>query len=233
MGNEMEINRLIQKVVNGETQQAVEVAELLVAGGLAIESLIHDGLTVALRSLDAKCTNEEFNLLEIMLAGRAMTAVMDRVVAKHLLSPAAEVSPDKIVVLGTIKGDIHELGKHVVKMLLRANGFKVIDLGKDVGPQSFIKAALMEGAGYIGVSSLITLTIPSIREVRDLLRKEGLADVKVIAGGAAIQQACADDLNVDYVAADAFDAVAWLLRAGASKENAESAAAPLLDEDSS
>ena len=203
-------SRLIQDVVNGETRQAVETAEKLLSGGLAVESLIHDGLTVALRSLDSKCTNEEFNLLEIMLAGRAMTAVMDNVVSKRLPLQGANVAPDKVMVLGTIRGDIHELGKHVVKMLLRANGYKVVDLGKDIAPQAFVKAALMEGAGFIGVSSLITLTIPYIREIRTLLREEGMTDVKVLAGGAAIQQACADDLNVDYVASDAFDALNYL-----------------------
>jgi methylmalonyl-CoA mutase cobalamin-binding domain/chain len=208
--NGAEFGKLIQNVVNGETRQAIDAAEELLANGLAIESLIHDGLTVALRSLDAKCTNEEFNLLEIMLAGRAMTAVMDTVVSKRLPPQGAHVAPDKIIILGSIKGDIHELGKHVVKMLLRANGYKVVDLGKDVAPRAFVEAALMEGAGFIGVSSLITLTIPYIREVRNLLREEGMADVKVLAGGAAIQQACADDLNVDYVATDAFDALTYL-----------------------
>ena len=210
MNTDAEFSRLIQNVVNGETRQAVEEAEKLLSNGLAIESLIHDGLTVALRSLDSKCTNEEFNLLEIMLAGRAMTAVMDKVVLKQLPSHGALVSADKIMVLGTIRGDIHELGKHVVKMLLRANGYKVVDLGKDIAPQAFVKAALMEGAGFIGVSSLITLTIPYIREIRTLLREEGMTDVKVLAGGAAIQQANADDLNVDYVASDAFDALNYL-----------------------
>jgi methylmalonyl-CoA mutase cobalamin-binding domain/chain len=205
------LNKLITAVVNGETQISVEIAERLIISGLPIEELIHDGLTAALRSLDAKCTNEDFNLLEIMLAGRAMMAVMDNVVAKHLPSSSSSVIlPDKVIVLGTIRGDIHELGKHVVKMLLKANGYKVVDIGKDVHPSNFVKAAIMEGARYIGVSSLITLTIPYIKEIRDTLYKGGLTDIKVIAGGAAIQQANADDLNVDYVARDAFDVLHYL-----------------------
>lgn len=205
------LQSLIEAVVNGENDRSVVLAECLVRDGWAVERLIHEGLTAALRSLDAKCTNEEFNLLEIMLAGRAMMAVMDKVVAKHL--PAvmrALVAPGQTIVLGTIKGDIHELGKHVVKMLLKANGFKVIDIGKDVHPANFVKAAAIEGAASIGVSSLITLTIPYIREIRHILAAEGMQGVTVLAGGAAIQQARPEDLNVDFIAKNAFDGLHFL-----------------------
>jgi methanogenic corrinoid protein MtbC1 len=211
MKKEIEINKLIQAIVNGDTQRSVELSEKFLGSGFPVEKIIHEGLTEALRSLDSKCTNEEFNLLEIMLAGRSMMAVMDKVVAKYLPhSSKAEPAPEKTIVLGTIKGDIHELGKHVVKMLLRANGFRVIDIGKDEYPARFVETAIMEGAGFIGVSSLITLTIPYIREIKGVLYKEALAGIKVIAGGAAIQQAQADDLNVDYIARDAFDALHYL-----------------------
>lgn len=211
MKKESEINKLIQAIVTGETQISVKLSEKLINNVLSIERLINEGLTAALRSLDTKCTNEEFNLLEIMLAGRAMMAVMDEVVAKHLpRSSKVQTLPERTIVIGTIKGDIHELGKHVVEMLLKANGFRVIDLGKDVHPANFVKAAIMEGAGYIGVSSLITLTIPYIREIKEILYREGIVDIKVIAGGAAIQQVYTKDLNVDYIARDAFDALHYL-----------------------
>src|SRR5512143_1763900 len=202
------LQSLIEAVVNGENDRSVVLAECLVRDGWVVERLIHEGLTAALRSLDAKCTNEEFNLLEIMLAGRA---VMDKVVAKHL--PAVTpplVAPGQTIILGTIKGDIHELGKHVVKMLLKANGFKVIDIGKDVHPANFVKAAAIEGAASIGVSSLITLTIPYIREIRHILAAEGMQGVTVLAGGAAIQQARPEDLNVDFIAKNAFDGLHFL-----------------------
>ncbi len=208
---EPEINKLTQAIIAGESKKSVDLAEKLLKGGLPVEKLIDDGVTAELRSLDAKCTNEEFNLLEIMLAGRAMMAVMDDVVARYLpKSSRMNHESEKTIVLGTIKGDIHDLGKHVIKMLLRANDFRVIDIGKDVNPEDFVKAAIMEGAGYIGVSSLITVTIPYIREIKDILSREGLMDIKVIAGGAAIQQTRPKDLNVDYVAKDAFDTLHYL-----------------------
>ncbi|MBZ0158018.1 MAG: cobalamin-dependent protein [Alphaproteobacteria bacterium] len=182
--------------------------------GLPVEDLIREGLTAALRSLDSKCTNEEFNLLEIMLAGRALMAIMDDVLGLYLpASPLVDTIPEKTIIVGTIRGDIHEFGKHIVRMLFKANGYRVIDLGKDVAPHDFVKEAVIEGAGYIGVSSLITLTIPSIREIKEILVKGGLQTIKVIAGGAAIQQATAKELNVDFVAKDPFDALRYLERA--------------------
>ncbi len=206
-----EIDALIQVIVQGEAHLSVTLAEELIAKGLTIESLIQDGLTAALQSLNAKCTNEEFNLLEIMLAGRAMMAVLDNVVARHL-PPSKTVQPgaDRTIVLGTIEGDIHELGKHVVKMLLRSSGYRVIDIGKDIGPEEFVNRAIREGAGYIGVSSLLTTTIPSITRIRELLKKAGRSDIKLIAGGGAIQQTSKDDLNVDFVAQTAFDIFHYL-----------------------
>lgn len=202
---------LINAVVNGDNTLSVELSEQLVKNGLPVDLLIHDGLTAALRSLDVKCTNEEFNLLEIMLAGRAMMSVMDKVVAKYVPSLGQDAaSPGQTIILGTIRGDIHELGKHVVKMLLKANGFRVVDIGRDVPPAHFVKAAIREGAAYIGVSSLITLTIPSIREIKRILAAEGAPNITVLAGGAAIQQANPSDLNVDFVAKNAFDALHFL-----------------------
>ncbi len=205
------IEELIKAIVDGEAQRSITIAEELLGEGLSIENLIQDGLTAALRSLNAKCTNEDFNLLEIMLAGRAMMAVMDNVVSRYL--PAIEVEqsdPERIIVLGTIEGDIHELGKHVVKMLLRSSGFKVIDIGKDVTPEEFVNRAIKENAGYIGVSSLLTTTVPSIKKIREKLREKNREDIKIIAGGGAIQQACVEDLEVDFVAKTAFDIFTFL-----------------------
>jgi len=207
----IQLNDLIEAVINGEAERAIDVSDRLLRDGLPIESLIDNGLTAALRALDVKCTNEEFNLLEIMLAGRAMLAVMDEVVSPNLYRSSKPAgNPDRTIVIGTIKGDIHDLGKHVVEMLLTARGFRVIDIGRDADPVDFVRMAILEGARYIGVSSLLTINIPYIREIKEILKKEGLGWIKVIAGGAAIQQADPEDINVDYIARDAFDAIHYL-----------------------
>lgn len=206
----LRLNDLIEAIIKGEADQAVAIADRLLGQGVTFESIIEDGLTEALRSLDAKCTIEEFNLLEIMLAGRAMMAVLDEVISPRLPFINSFNHPDKSIVIGTIKGDIHDLGKQVVKIVLRARGFKVIDLGRDVEPLDFVRMAVIEGARYIGVSSLLTVNIPYIREIKRILRTEGLEGIKVIAGGAAIQQATPQDLDVDYIAKDAFDVLYYL-----------------------
>jgi len=200
---------LIDAIIKGEAEKAVKIAELLISEGFSCESIIEKGLTEALRSLDSKCTNEEFNLLEIMLAGRAMVSVLNEVIAP-LLPSNAPCSINKTIVLGTIKGDIHDLGKQVVRLLFSARGLRVIDLGKDVEPLDFVRIATNEGASYIGVSSLLTISIPFIREIKKILRREGYNNIKVIAGGAAIKQARPEDLDVDYIAKDPFDALHYI-----------------------
>jgi len=207
----LELRDLIEAIIRGEAEAAVIIADSLLQQNVPCESIIENGLTEALRSLDTKCTNEEFNLLEIMLAGRAMVSVLDEVITPRLPSNSPH-SPDKTIVIGTIKGDIHDLGKQVVKTLFSARGFRVIDIGRDVEPLDFVRIAIIEGAHYIGVSSLLTLNIPFIREIKRILRNEGVNNIKVIAGGAAIQQTRPEDLDVDYVAKDAFDALHYIDR---------------------
>ncbi|MFN3479005.1 MAG: B12-binding domain-containing protein [Thermodesulfovibrionales bacterium] len=206
----IQLDDLIEAIIKGEAEQAVAIAEGLFRQGFSFESIIEDGLTGALRSLDVKCTNEEFNLLEIMLAGRAMMAVLEEVISPNLPSIQPIRDPNRTIVIGTIRGDIHDLGKHVVSTLLTARGFRVIDLGRDVDPVDFARMAVVEGARYIGISSLLTINIPFIRKIKSILREEGLDNIKVIAGGAAIQQARPEDLDVDYIARDVFDALRYL-----------------------
>lgn len=204
-----QLRDLVEAIINGEAEAAVVIAHSLLQQDIPCESIIENGLTEALRFLDTKCTNEEFNLLEIMLAGRAMVSVLDEVIAPRLLFNPP-LSSNKTIVIGTIKGDIHDLGKQIVRTLFRARGFRVIDIGKDIEPVDFVRVAIIEGASYIGVSSLLTLNIPFIREIKRILRNEGVNNIKVIAGGAAIQQARPEDLDVDYIAKDAFDALHYL-----------------------
>ena len=184
-----DIKELSDAVISGQRKKAVEVAQSLLQQGVSVEELIRNGLVDAIQSLDIKCTNDEFNLLEIMLSGRAMMMVMDDVVVKFL-KKEKQTAPfgGKTMVLGTIQGDIHELGKHIARTLFMTRGFRVIDLGKDVAPESFVSMAIKEKADYIAVSSLITLTYPNVQKIKTLLEAQNIEGVKVIAGGAALQQ---------------------------------------------
>lgn len=203
---------LIKAVIEGRHKDAVTQAERLLSSGTDVYSIVEHGLSPALKALDVKCTSDEFNLLEIMLAGRAMMDVMDKVVVNHLDHGQA-IGDRGTIILGTIKGDIHELGKHVVRIIFRCAGYRVIDLGKDIEPEQFVRAAEEEKADYIFVSGLISVVAPHVREVKQCLQKRSLS-VPVIAGGAALQQMTEDDLNVDYVAKDAFDGLHYVQRNG-------------------
>lgn len=210
----MSLEAFIQTVIQGENKAAVVLAEKLITDGTDVYDIVQRGLLPALQALDVKCTSDDFNLLEIMLAGRAMMDVMDNVVAKHLEQEEL-VTKDVTIILGTIKGDIHELGKHVVRIIMRTAGYRVIDLGKNVEAQSFIEAAIRENAKYIFVSGLISVTTPYVRKIHELNIEKNLG-IKIIAGGAALQQFSKEDLQVDYVATDAFDGLHYLQR---EKEN--------------
>ncbi|QGP91032.1 Glutamate mutase sigma subunit [Neomoorella glycerini] len=201
----VDAKKLATVIMEGRSTEAVEIAFQLLQDGLPIEIVIELGLTYALRSLDMKCTNDEFNLLEILLAGRAVMSVMNALQARGYLN-MKQVQQDTIV-LGTIQGDIHDLGKNIVKIIFTAAGFRVIDLGTDVPPQTFVTVAQQEQASWIGVSTLICTTFHTVREIKPLAQKLGLKDVKVIAGGGAVQQCCPEDLNVDLIAGDVFTAL--------------------------
>ncbi|WP_425804343.1 B12-binding domain-containing protein [Desulfitobacterium sp. Sab5] len=206
----MLLNTFIQTVIEGDNKTAVVLAEKLIAEGTEVYDIVQRGLLPALQALDVKCTSDDFNLLEIMLAGRAMMDVMDNVVAKHLEQEEL-VTKNVTIILGTIKGDIHELGKHVVRIILRTSGYRIIDLGKDVEAEHFIDAAIREKANYIFVSGLISVVAPYVRKIHELKVEKGLG-IKIVAGGAALQQFSKEELQVDYVATDAFDGLHYLQR---------------------
>lgn len=209
------VQQLAITVAEGQAIEAVALAEKILATGMDVREIVEKGLTAALESLDVKCNNDEFNLLQILLAGRAVMEVMDRVVCPHLdeqdgFCGDGWYGNKGVFVLGTIQGDIHDLGKNIVAILLKMAGYRVIDLGKDVPPASFAAEAANHKAGFIGISSLITTTVHHIKEVRVALAKVGLTEVVILAGGAAARQISPQVLNVDFVADDVFDLLSYL-----------------------
>ncbi|MBW2146623.1 MAG: cobalamin-dependent protein [Deltaproteobacteria bacterium] len=149
-----------------------------------------------------------------MLAGRAAMDVIDYLYDEgrkkgDTLRRSGPYQREKIV-LGTIKGDIHEIGKNIFSMLMRSHGYQVIDMGKGVDPKDLVMTAIDNKADFIGISSLVTTTIPQVREIRRVAVDKGFHSVKIIAGGAALQQSSAEYLNVDYVADTAFDGLHYI-----------------------
>ncbi len=199
--SETEIKKLIAAILEGDCEEAVSQAGRLRDNGVSSEHIVLLGVEAAMSMLDAKCTLEQFNLLEIMLAGRAVTEVV------KVLHPAGQAAARAkgTVVIATLEGDVHDLGKNILKMVLIGKGYHVVDCGKDCPLQRLVETAEQEQPLAVGISGLITPVIPLVRQVKDLLARRGLNKVKVIAGGAALKQSSPENLNVDFVAETAFD----------------------------
>ncbi|MBS1129030.1 MAG: putative cobalamin binding protein [Proteobacteria bacterium] len=197
---------LIEALLAGDHAAALAETRRLSQIGLSAETIVTAGLEIAMQQLDDKCTVESFNLLEIMLVGRAVSAVVRE------LYPEG-VPPDKsrgTLIVATLEGDVHDLGKNIVKMVLIGKGYRVIDLGRDCPVDTVVAAAEREAASGVLISGLISTIVPQVRRVRAALRAHGLDAVWVVAGGAALKQLVATDLDVDCVAENAFDGARYI-----------------------
>jgi methanogenic corrinoid protein MtbC1 len=196
----------ISAVLEGDCDKSLANTKILIENGVSSENIVVHGLEAAMSTLDAKCTLEQFNLLEIMLAGRAVMAVM------KLLYPSGELAgaSKSTVVIATLEGDVHDLGKNILKMVLTGKGYRVVDCGKDCPLSKLIEVTGREKPAAIGLSGLITPVIGQVKQVRGLLAAKKLNHVKVIAGGAALKQSSPEKLNVDFVADSAFDCLHYL-----------------------
>jgi len=208
------IKDIKKAIIAGENEDAVAIANTLINRGVKPEEIIINGVTKAMEYLDKKCTVQDFCLLELMLAGRAAMDVIDYLCTEGIINDDTLFDTDvysrEKIILGTIKGDIHEIGKNIFSMVMRSYGYQIIDMGKDVDPADLVMAAIDNKADFIGISSLITTTIPHVREVRRVAVGKGFRAVKIIAGGAALQQSSAEYLNVDHVADTAFDGLHYI-----------------------
>lgn len=200
------MDQLVAAIVDGNRSEAVETVRLLRNQGVTHGELVTNGVEAAMKQLDLKCTAERFSILEIMLSGRAVMGVVNE------LYPAGTEMPNGrgTVVLCAVKGDIHDLGKNIVKIVFTASGYRVVDCGTDCPVDLLISTAEKEGAIAVGLSSLITTTVPNVRQVRTALGARGLGRIPVLAGGAALMQASPEDLNVDFVARSVFDGLRFL-----------------------
>lgn len=197
---------LIEALLDGDQARAVAETGRLQSAGLDHRCIVTNGIEVAMARLDAKCTVEQFNLLEVMLSGRAVMGVMS-VLYPH---GAPMVSSKGTVVLGALEGDVHDLGKNILGTVLTASGYRIVDCGKDCPVARLVDAARHEDVIAVGVSGLMTTVIPLVRDLKGVMSAQGLDQVRLLAGGAALKQSSADGLNVDFVAQTAFDGLHYL-----------------------
>lgn len=202
-----EISSALQR---GDRDAVVTLTRDAIDAGTPASSLLNEGLLAGMQIVGAKFRDYEIFLPDVLLAARAMTAAME------LLRPllvADGVPLAGRVVLGTVKGDLHDIGKNLVGIMLQGAGFEIVDLGVDVDPDAFAEAAVTHGATVIGLSALLTTTMIGMKDVIRALEHRGLRDrIRTVIGGAPVSQAFAVEIGADGYAADAPGAVA-LVRA--------------------
>ena len=175
-----------------------------VAEGVNAEAILNDGLIVGMNELGVLFKNNEVYVPEVLIAARAMKTGTE--ILKPLLAEA-NAQTLGVVAIGTVKGDLHDIGKNLVGMMLEGAGFTVIDLGVDVTPEAYIDAAKNQGAQILGMSALLTTTMPSIKLSIDALREAGVREkVKIMIGGAPVTQSFADEVGADGYSPDAASA---------------------------
>jgi corrinoid protein of di/trimethylamine methyltransferase len=206
------LQTLVETVQSGEEDRSLAAARQAVQGGVAIDAIV-EAMTAGMREVGARFARMEIFIPGLMLAARAMQAVMAELEAK--LEQSAAVTEKKgTIVIGTVEGDIHEIGKDIVSTLLRTQGFQVYDLGADVNALDFVRQAEQVGADIIGASALMTTTMPGQSEIVELLKELGLRDkYHVIFGGAPVTQEWVDECGADSWGEDAWTAVTILERA--------------------
>jgi 5-methyltetrahydrofolate--homocysteine methyltransferase len=171
------------------------------------KALIFRGLIPGMDVVGEKFRRNEYYVPQVLLSARAMYAGLD--LLKPLITASARGDDYVgVVVIGTAQGDLHDIGKNLVAMMLEGAGFKVINLGRDVAPEKFVQAVEEHGANIVGISALMTTTMPAMKRTIDALVKAGRREqVKVMVGGAPVSQAFADEIGADGYAKDSTLAV--------------------------
>ncbi len=200
-------DKLAQAVIDGEDEIAIETAKAALAAGLDPMACINNGLTEGMNRVGELFASGEYYLPELMISGETMKKAMEVLEPALLENQEREVLGK--VVIGTVKGDLHEIGKNLVAILLSTSGFQVIDIGIDKSPADFINAAIEADADIVGASALLTTTMVVQEQIVEALDKAGLSDkVKVMVGGAPVNQAWADQIGADAYGEDAVSSVA-------------------------
>jgi corrinoid protein of di/trimethylamine methyltransferase len=202
------INQLITAIVEGETEQAVGLTRQAITAGLEPMAIIDHGLIPGMDIVGEKFSSGEYFLPNLIISANGMQEAM-KLLEPELSARQQERKSAGKVVIGTVHGDIHEIGKSLVATMLSANGFQVYDLGVDVPVETFITKIRETGANLLGLSALLTTTMVVQREIIAALKQAGLREqVKVMVGGAPVTRSWAEEIGADGYAEDAIGAVA-------------------------
>jgi 5-methyltetrahydrofolate--homocysteine methyltransferase len=200
------LQAIFDGVLEGDRAVVQEKVQEALGAGLAPATILNDSMIAAMAEVGQRFEMGEYFVPEMLISARAMKAGLEILRPKLL---EAKVEPIGRVVLGTVKGDLHDIGKNLVGMMLEGAGFEVIDLGTDVAPGQFVAAVQEKQPQIIGLSALLTTTMPSMKTTIEALKTAGVRDqVKVMIGGAPVTPKYADEIGADAFAPDASSATA-------------------------
>ena len=206
-----------QLLFEGRHHEVRAMAEAAIASGLPANTVLDDGLIAGMRVVGEDFKYNRIFVPEVLLAARAMKSGME--VLRPLLANREDAGGCGTVVIGTVKGDLHDIGKNLVGMMAEGSGFKIVDLGTGISAEQFVQAAAEHDAEIIGMSALLTTTMIYMKTVVDAVRAGGL-DAKIAVGGAPVTQKFADEVGADGYAADASSSVELFKRLVAERKQA-------------
>jgi len=201
MSNLTNLSLAIEK---GKRNDAKQLTQALLEEGMAPLDIVEKGLVPGMTAIGEKFKNNEVFVPEMLIAARAMKEAMlqlDPLLAK------AGIKPKHTVVIGTVQGDLHDIGKNLVAMMLKGANFGIIDLGTNVAPEKFVEAVKESNASLLALSALLTTTMPAMKVTVDAVRAAGLSDLKIIIGGAPITPDFANEIGANGYSADAASTV--------------------------
>jgi corrinoid protein of di/trimethylamine methyltransferase len=206
------LEKIAASVVDGEPDLTVDITEQALAAGVEPMTIINEALLPGMRVVGQRFSDGEYFLPNLIVAAMGMKRAMARL-EPELRARHQALKSAGTVVIGTVQGDIHEIGKTLVGTMLSANGFEVHDLGVDVSAEKFVETVRQTGASLVGLSALLTTTMTVQRTIVDALKAAGLRDkVKVMVGGAPVSAQWAADIGADGFAEDAVGAVDLAMR---------------------
>ena len=201
MSRIQEIDQLIQQ---GRGKKVCETIQAAMDEGISAADILREGMLPAMSAIGEKFKNNEVFVPEVLVAARAMN--MGMALLKPYMADCG-IEPAGTAVIGTVRGDMHDIGKNLVKMMIEGKGLRVVDLGVDVSPEKFLEAAEENHADIICCSALLTTTMNEMKNVVEEAKKEGIRDqVKIMVGGAPVTQAFCDAIGADYYTPDAASA---------------------------
>jgi len=204
MNSEDFLMKLKDSIVEGEPQNTIESMEEVLKLGLDAKVILNEAIIKAADEVGILYEKEEYFLADLLMSGDALKAAME--ILKPKLSMDSDIKPQKVILIGTVEGDVHDIGKSLVSSLLQGQGFEVIDLGSDVPVEVFVQKAKEIKPDIIGLSGLLTMSISKMHETIILLKKAGIPSRIIIGGGVVSKQSCAM-IGADDCAKDGYEGI--------------------------